>query len=192
MSGNDQPILDATDAAQALAKMLQQRGHEYAIGGAIALGYWGQPRGTVDVDVTIFLEPGRPSSCLHLLEEMGCEVNDVRALDSLREHGFCQIRYLGVRVDVFLPTIPFYETARQRRRRVRLGENSIAVWDPEVLAVFKMMFFRRKDVADVEQIIRVQGTNLDRAWVRDQLVDMYGKRDPRIPQWDELTAEINS
>lgn len=50
------------------------------------------------------------------------------------------------------------------------------------------MFFRRKDVADVEAIIRVQGKSLDRNWIRQQLVAMYGERDPRIAQWDELAA----
>jgi hypothetical protein len=29
-----------------------------------------------------------------------------------------------------------------------------------------MMFFRRKDSADVEQILRTQAAQLDRAWVR--------------------------
>ena len=59
------------------------------------------------------------------------------------------------------------------------------------LAVFKMMFFRRKDVADVEQMLRTQLAMLDHAWVRQQLVEILGQRDPRVTQWDELVAEVN-
>lgn len=53
-----------------------------------------------------------------------------------------------------------------------------------------MIFFRRKDVADVEQILRAGATGFDRPWVREQLVTIYGPRDPRIAQWDELDREL--
>lgn len=64
------------------------------------------------------------------------------------------------------------------------------IWDAESLIVFKLMFFRRKDVADVEGILRVQHGRLDLAWVRHWLVELYGLRDPRVGQWDELLAEL--
>ena len=86
----------------------------------------------------------------------------------------------GLNVDVFLPLIPFYEVARQRRVRVELGGQAVWVWDAETLVVFKMMFFRRKDLADVEQVLTVQGAGFDRSWVREQLMSMYGTRDPRL------------
>ena len=86
--------------------------------------------------------------------------------------------------------MPFYEVARTRRRRVTLGEQEVDVWDAESLTVFKLMFFRRKDIADIEQIVRIQAEALDRKWIRQQLVDIYGTRDPRVAQWDELDAEI--
>lgn len=180
----------AAEVAQELAQALEQRGQEYALGGAIALGYWGTPRGTVDVDVTVFVSPREPASCVQLLREIGCQVDTAEAMGLLQEHGFCHARYRGVRVDVFLPIVPFYGEARRRRARVRLGDQDIMVWSAEVLAVFKMMFFRRKDLADVEEILRVQGESLDRNWIRSQLVEMYGRRDPRISYWDELCAEI--
>lgn len=95
-----------------------------------------------------------------------------------------------VRVVVFLPIVPFYEAARLRRKRVDLSGQPIMIWDAETLAVFKMMFFRRKDLADVEQILRAGRGQLDRDWVRQQLVEMYGARDPRLSQWDELDRDI--
>jgi hypothetical protein len=49
-----------------------------------------------------------------------------------------------------LPNVDFYKTARRRRKRVDLGNQEVVVWDAESLAVFKMMFFRRKDLAGVE------------------------------------------
>ena len=182
--------INAAIVAGQLAKELESRGQEYALGGAIALGYWGTPRGTVDVDLTIYLPPEQPSQCVSLLQEIGCTVSPAEAAESLREHGFCRVAFSGTRLDVFLPIVPFYSAARSRRKRMELTDQPIMVWDAESLVVFKMMFFRRKDLADVEQVLRTQGPQFDRLWVREQLADMYGSRDPRLSAWDDLMREI--
>ncbi len=184
--------LSAARVARQLAERLELRGAEYALGGAIALGYWGAPRGTIDVDLTLFLPPDKPSDCACLLQDIGCELSAAEAVQSLREHGFCRVAYAGTRVDVFLPIAPFYEAARTRRKRVELGGRPVMIWDAESLAVFKMMFFRRKDLADVEQILRAQGPQFDRAWVQEQLAEMYGARDPRLAAWDDLVREVQA
>ena len=184
------PTPDAATTAQQLAARLDEVSQPYAFGGAIALGYWAAPRGTLDVDLTLFLPPDRPAECVRLLHQLGCEVSTTEAVESLREHGFCRVTWHGTRVDIFLPLIEFYEDARQRRKRVDLGDQPIVIWDAETLAVFKMMFFRRKDLADVEQILRTQGTRMDQAWVRVQLEKLYSARDPRLSQWDEIVREI--
>lgn len=188
MQVEPEPPADASEVAERLAKVLNERRCEYALGGAIALSFWANPRGTMDVDLTLFLPPDQPAVVVWQLGEVGCDVNAAEAIASLREHGFCRCQFSSFRVDVFVPRIPFYELARQRRRKVLLGNERVMVWDAETLSVFKMMFFRRKDIADVEQILRNQPI-LDRAWVRDRLVEMYGARDARIVQWDELVNE---
>jgi hypothetical protein len=53
-----------------------------------------------------------------------------------------------------------------------------------------MMFFRRKDLVDVEQLLRIQGEQLDRNWVRGRLIEIFGARDPRIPAWDEIVTDV--
>jgi hypothetical protein len=181
--------VDAAAAAKHLAAALDARRQDYALGGAIALGYWAAPRGTVDVDLTVFLAPERPTACVSLLQDIGCKLAVAQAMDSLREHGFCRVEYRGVRVDVFLPTIAFYAAARDRRRIVKLGEQPIQVWDAESLIVFKMMFFRRKDIADVEQIFLTQRESLDTAWIEGHLEQLFGRHDPRVSQWNELRKE---
>jgi hypothetical protein len=183
---------DAVTIAKKLAASLEAENCEYALGGAIALGIWAVPRGTVDVDLTLFLPPDRPAICVRLLQKIGCEVQADPAARSLSEHGFCEVKLDGRRIDVFLPIVPFYETAKSRRQTVRFGEQSVKIWDAETLCVFKMMFFRRKDLADVEQVIRSRGAELDLAWVRQQILAMYGQRDPRLGQWDELVRDASA
>lgn len=185
-------VNSAGDAAKRLAARLNDLGLPYALGGAIALGYWGQPRGTLDVDLTLFVDAAKPSEAIWSLQQIGCEFQTSLALASFQQHGFAQVAIDGVRVDVFLPTIEFYSAAKQRIQSVLLGDQPIRIWDAETLCVFKMMFFRRKDLADVEQILRTQGTNFDADWTRSQLSTIYGARDPRLASLDELIAENRS
>ena len=135
------------------------------------------------------MPPEGVSACVRLLQTVGCSFPADQAARSLSEHGFCQVEFGGGRIDVFLPIIPFYEVARRRRRSVELGDQRVMVWDAETLCVFKMMFFRRKDMADVEEILRVQRGTLDRDWVLQQITAIYGHRDPRLARWEELVRE---
>ena len=187
---SDSVVPSASDVARELAAMLDARGLDYALGGAIALGFWGEPRGTLDVDVTLFLPADKPSECVWLLQDLECELTVSEALGSLREAGFCRVSFRGLQLDVFLPIVDFYEAARDRRQRVQLAGQPVVIWDAESLIVFKLMFFRRKDVADVEGMLRAQRGRLDLAWVRHWLVELYGPRDPRVGQWDELLGEL--
>lgn len=187
---NPHPSRDAPDVAGELASRLEAANCDYAIGGAIALGFWAEPRGTLDVDLTLYLPLDDPHRCIRLLEQIGCTLDRRRVEETLREHTFCQVACMGLRVDVFLPMSPFYESAKARRRRTPLGNGEAYIWDAETLCVFKMMFFRRKDLTDVESILRSQGPALDRQWIEQSLIDIYGQRDPRINQWRELAAEV--
>jgi hypothetical protein len=187
---NGESLGAATQVAGEIATRLEECNQDYAIGGAIALGYWAEPRGTLDVDLTLFLPAEKPATCLRLLQEIDCEFDAAESLELLQDHGFCRVQFQATRIDVFLPTTTFYEAAKQRRKRVLLGDQPIMIWDAETLCVFKLMFFRRKDIADLEQLIRVQGPVLDRQWIRDQTARMYGPRDARVQQWDELVAEF--
>ena len=186
---NPQPNRDAPDVAAELAARLEAADCDYAIGDAIALGFWAEPRGTLDVDVTLYLPLNDPHRCMNLLEQIGCNFDRRRTHETLQEHTFCQVEFSGLRLDVFLPMSPFYEAAKSRRRRVPLANGHAFVWDAETLCVFKMMFFRRKDLTDVEAILLAQGEALDRQWIETSLIDLYGQRDPRINQWRELLTE---
>ena len=115
VSETNRPASDPAQAAGHLAAELEAVNCEYALGGAIALGFWAEPRGTLDVDVTLYLPADRPTHCLRLLQQVGCEVNTNEATQSLTEHGYCEVTFGGFRIDVFLPTIEFYEEARQRQ-----------------------------------------------------------------------------
>lgn len=180
--------IDPAEAARRVAAALDKRGVSYAVGGALALGYWGMPRGTLDVDLTLFMPTDDTGAVVGLLRAIGCDVDESTALPTLREHGFCTATMTGVRVDVFLPIVDFYAVARGRRREVDLEGVPVMIWDAETLVIFKLMFFRDRDLVDIAQVVRTQGTRLDTVWITTRAVDLFGERDPRVSRWKELLA----
>lgn len=185
MSG---PLVPAFEIASALAAALDNAGIPYAIGGAIALGAWSDPRGTHDVDVNLFVSPHELDAALDTLAGAGVVIDReaARRADAAGEAivGHCG----GLRVDLFTPSIPFAWEAMQTRRRLRGPSGEAWYLSAEATAVFKLLFFRLKDLVDVEKLVVVQGDDLNRAYIRDWLVTMMGESDERVQAWDQIVA----
>ena len=182
----------AAQVARAIADALERRKIPYAIGGAIALGFYAPPRATVDVDVNIFVTGGRAFADAHrVLNDAGfvAEAEPAALLRQVREEGQFRGRLEGIRVDVFVATVPFYKQLKRRVRNAVLLGRPIKILSAEDLVVLKLMFFRRKGLADAEAVLRDQGSALDRSKVRHRLVKLVGERDERVHAWDELISE---
>lgn len=110
---------NAAEVAQVLAARFDGLGIDYAVGRALALGFWGEPRGTLDIDVTLFVSPREPGVCVNYLLAVGCELSAAAARRSLAEDGFCRVEFQGTRVDVFLPTRVFFLEADDDHTLIR-------------------------------------------------------------------------
>ncbi len=58
--------------------------------------------------------------------------------------------------------------------------------------MFKLLFFRTKDILDVERLVAFGAAGFDRAHVRHWLVDLVGDTDDRVARWDRLLADVDS
>jgi hypothetical protein len=159
----------------------------YAFGGAIALSAWSEPRATTDVDVNLWVDDSELPQAVKVLSEAGVAIELEEAQRGARERGMFAAPHGSYRVDVFVPSVPFYDEALKRRMRVTLAERQTWVLSPESLAVFKMLFFRPKDLVDLARLIEVRRPPLDVAFVRGWLLDMVGPENLRVARWDELT-----
>jgi hypothetical protein len=183
----------AAEVARDLADALEQSGIPYAIGGAIALGFYAPPRATVDVDVNVFVSPeGELARALDALRGAAFTPEDdpETVSQQAREEGQLRGTVGAMRVDVFVPAIPYYAELEGRRRQVVLLGRPLWILAAHDLVVLKMMFFRRKDLADVEAVLRDQGPAVDREWVRRKLAELAGEGDERLRAWDELARDV--
>jgi hypothetical protein len=182
----------AAEAAQRIADALEAAGHAYAIGGALALAVAGVPRGTIDVDVNVFVPETAVASVIDALAALGIAIEVPAALERARRDGMFVGRWDGMRIDVFVPSIPFAHEAGRTRVRVTVDDWSGWFLSAEAVAVFKLLFFRGKDVVDVERLVAVRGPDLDRAYVRWWIADMMGEDDERVRAWDAIVARAGA
>lgn len=186
MSKNVGSVLSAPEVARKLADILEAACVPYAIGGALAFGYHGPPRSTNDVDLNLFVDMEELGTVLDLLSANQFTLDREKAMASASERGDFVAYLQGVRVDGFLPSIPFYTSVKERVVTVEMLGHSIKVLSAEDLVVFKLLFFRFKDINDIERLVSLQGNNLDRQYIRWWIVDMMGENDPRTKAWDEI------
>lgn len=95
------------------------------------------------------------------------------------------------RVDVFVPSIPFYDEARRRICRVPFLDGTFPVLSPETLAVFKLLFFRPKDLVDLQRLLEIRGSEFDAGFVRAAVAGMMGEDDRRIEEWDRIVRAVS-
>jgi putative restriction endonuclease len=103
----------APELARLLADHLEGAGIPYAIGGALALCVWGFPRATNDADLDVYATPERLDPVFDALVGAGCDVDRSAARSSATERGDFRVRLDGMRIDVFVPSIPLYDSAAQ-------------------------------------------------------------------------------
>ena len=182
------PLGSLIDAIAALIDAFEPSGIDYALGGAIAYSAWAEPRATRDVDLNLWLSLERLGEGLEVLERAGVSVDRERAHAEAAERGMFIGRLGEYRVDVFVPSVPFYDEALRRRVRTRVAGRDTFVLSAETLAVFKMLFFRPKDLVDIDRLLEIQRGRLDLAFVRRSLVEMLGPEDERIETWDGMVS----
>lgn len=182
-------IKNVFDQALFLADELSARSIPYAIGGALAYGLWSEPRATKDIDVNVFVPLAELPRVFDALRSLSANFDEARARHEALEQGMFIAHLAGYRVDVFIPSIDFSWEAHRTAREQTIRGHPYRFLSPEALAVFKLLFFRPKDLLDLEKLVFVQGTALDVEYVRRKMVEMMGEDDERTKAWDRIVSD---
>lgn len=170
----------------ALHHALDAAGMPHAFGGALALGWCThQPRGTADIDVNVFVSTRRTTALRAALPaEVAWTATDTR---QLKRDGQTRLYWDTTPVDVFLNTTEFHESAVDRVSVEPFAGEMLPFLSCFDLAVFKAFFDRRRDWADLEDMLRAQSVDVDD--VIETLTTFLGADDERIAKLRDLERE---
>ncbi len=168
---------------QAVCDVLEQLVQEdtlkqYAIGGATAAGFHGEPLATRDIDVFVFLDPP-PGALLDTLAPL---------FTRLQELGFTEFEEEGILIHgfpvQFLGAAPGLESeALEAALVVEWDAHRIRVMRPEHLAAIAMMVGRPKDRARLVYLAELPDFS------RPLLMDVLSRHGLRN-RWDEWAAAL--
>jgi hypothetical protein len=168
----------------ALHRALSRRAIPHAFGGAIALAYSTlNPRGTIDIDLNVFVSADGAAGVLDALPE-GVSVPD-ETLATVRRDGQIRLWWDETPVDLFVAYAPVHDDAARHVRTVPFEGTTIPVLGPIELAVFKAMFDRTQDWADIEAMVAADTLDVDA--VREALQTMLPPDDQRLARLDALS-----
>lgn len=163
---------------------------DYMLIGGIANAVWGEPRATVDVDVTIAVdEPLIPATIGRLAEHVRFAVADPVSFVGRTRVLPIDTRS-GVRADVIFALLPFEMSALRRARSVRLAGRDVRVVTPEDLIVMKIISERPRDLADAEGLTRRRIHELDLDYLAPLVREMAAslERPDILARWRRWTG----
>lgn len=148
----------------------------FALGGALALAYaTAEPRGTRDIDVNVFVPSTRARQVLAALPP-GVRW-DQEDLDVIERDGQVRLWWDQTPVDLFFADHAVHDRAGERIRLVDFVGVTMPILAPIDLALFKVLFDRAKDWADLESM--VESEQLDTEALASQVADLLGE-DSRV------------
>lgn len=160
-------------AAAELQAFCESRGWKYFFIGGLALLRWGEPRETIDADLTLLTGFGGEEQFIRpLLERFEARIPDA-ATFALANRVLLMRARSGVGLDIALGGLPFEESALARASEFAFGGDvSLRTCSAEDLVVMKTFAARAKDWLDVEGIIIRQTGKLDWTYIRQQLAPL--------------------
>jgi len=173
------------DRLLAVHAALDGAGIPHAFGGAIALAYCTEePRGTRDVDVNVFVGAAQAGVVLAAFPPgVTVAATDVEAAG---RDGQVRVWWDDTPVDVFFDVHEFHDAAAASVRTVPFSGVTIPVLGCAALAVFKVVFNRTRDWADLEAMLEVDA--FDRSTVVGWAVRLFGTGDQRTTRLLRLTG----
>jgi hypothetical protein len=170
-----------------IAQALEQARIPHAFGGALALAYYAAPRGTENIDINLFLKVEEAGRCWEKLARLGIEGP---ATDRNFHDHQVTLSWEHTPIHVFLSYDPFHESCHARARTVPFADGRIWILSPEDITVFKVIYDRPKDRAEVREVLLCMGERMDVPYTIEWLERILGAEDARLKRFRGAVAEL--
>jgi hypothetical protein len=162
-------VIELVRAAAELQTLCEKERWRFCFIGGLAVQRWGEPRETVDVDLTLLTGFGGEEPFIQrLLLEYAGRVDD--PAEFARVNRVLLLRApSGVGIDIALGALPFEESVVSRSTLFSYTGTVLRTCSAEDLIVLKAFASRARDWIDVEGIIVRQTGKLDWAYIDREL-----------------------
>ncbi len=175
--GAPEAIKPVFEAAHEVQDFLRRSGSEFCFIGGVALQRWGQPRITLDVDLTLLAPLGSEAGTIdRVLGGFSARIPDARAF-ALKNRVILVQTAAGIPVDVALGALDFEHRCVERASEFDFGAGlSLRTCSAEDLVVLKTFAGRGQDWVDVEYVIVKQRRMLDWRLIETELTPLLELR----------------
>jgi hypothetical protein len=177
-------------AFSALVDVLNRHKVRYAIIGGLAMIQHTRVRTTDDIDALLTLPQIAMPAFFESLGASGFDVELVRNIRELRDHGLTTIQFRGIVVDLMRPALPAYAHVLDRAIDAQILGHSVRVSAAEGLIVMKLIAGRPIDEADIYDLLSAYGGSLDLQYVRSELDSIMDADDPRRVKFESWVEKI--
>ncbi len=149
-----------------LVRVLDGLPYPYCLLGALALGAWGTPRTTQDIDILLSAEGPDRQRLVGDLGKRGFapDLEWVEHNPMIREYHL-RLRRKVIALDLLFPRNAHDREVLARRRRQKLGNQTLWVVSPEDLILHKLKAGRAQDFVDVLSVFQHQKGMLDEGYL---------------------------
>ncbi len=159
------------DLIKRIAAELARRDIPYMIIGGQAVLFYGEPRLTKDIDITLGLGVEKLPLIKDAVRALGLRV-DVEDVENFVQETMVlpTSDEKGLRVDFLFSITPFERAAIERAREVKFDEVPVRFASLEDLIIHKMVAGRPRDIEDVRSILS-KNPDHDRSYIQSWLSD---------------------
>ena len=168
------PLLEA---AQEVCEFLSEQAWEYCLIGGLAVQKWGEPRTTLDADITLFTGMGREEEFVDpTLGHFSGRLPNAREF-ALANRVLLVRAANGTDIDIVLGALPFEAEMIRRAKPVEFAPGvELVCCSPEDSFIMKAFAGRPRDWLDAESIASRQ-SNLDNKYILEQLEPLCALKD---------------
>ncbi|MCF8111923.1 MAG: nucleotidyltransferase [Desulfobacteraceae bacterium] len=169
-----------------IAALFEKHRIEYMVIGGLANAKWGQPRATLDIDITLWVSDSEIKNLISLLKGSYTLLVD-KPFEFIRDTRVLPLKdHQNQRIDLIFGALPFERQAIERSLKVEIGNTAVNFCTPEDLILLKIISDRPRDLEDVQGILRFRKETLDYNYLEPRIQDLANllDRPDILSQWE--------
>ena len=179
------------EALVKLARMLSEHDIPYMIIGGMANVIWGEPRSTLDIDATVWVDDEKIGRIVALMS------GTFRPIPENPQQFIRETRVLpleteaGLRIDLVFGLLQYEREAIDRAVEMTVAGSKVRFCTPEDLILHKIISERLRDLEDARQVFRRRCDSLDLTYLEPRIHELSRTLErPEILQiWESWKEE---